>query len=134
MRKLSGYFMNFKPSDITNVRAFDLAQKVNGIWRDVVHDNKHGHTVENVLLVDFGDWLSQGSWTDETGYYIKFRLVPLFAHHESTKERARGVLKAFQALFPNPREVVIDRAETIEEGGTEVITVLIKTELRSIGD
>lgn len=134
MKKLGGYFMKFKPSDVTNVRSFSLAQKVNQIWKDVVHDNKYGHTEENILLVDFGDWLHQGSWTDETGFYIMFRLSPLFAKRESTKERALGVLRSFQALFPNPREVIIDGMNEIEEGGTEVITILVKTDLHSIGD
>jgi len=142
---MRGRCLSYSARDFTNHSTVDLISRVTQIWDD--HVGEDVTVRDNIILVSLGDWLEQAAWQDETGYHIKFRMHPLYAHLKQTQDRARAVMNAFIDMFPNAKAVYTENVEILdidvsdihwskkeELGLTNTITIAIHTSSHSIGD
>ena len=150
-RKMRGCLQPFTVKELVRNHNFDLLSKINKIWNaDVgnrIMNRSDGGFVtgESVILEDFGSWLSQEAWEDRSGYYIKIRMTPLFAHSSIVQGRARAVVDSFIELFPEGNVEFAENLEILDVGDvgfqekqklglTKTITVVVETDRYSIGD
>ena len=130
---MNGIFRSITPSDLLNSSNRKLIDRVAAIWDRCVAPEADYGTRDNVILVDLGHWLQQGAWADDTGYFLKFRLHPLYKHLPATQRKAAAVLQGFLDLFPQKREVYFDNRHALE-GNEDTVTVVVHTASHSIGD
>ena len=120
-----------------------LINKVAQIWDDCV-GTEHLRR-DNIVLESVGGWLCQESWSDRTGFHIKFRMHPLYSHSASTQAKGRAVLNAFISLFPKGTVVFTENTQILDAGDinwrekessgqNKTITVVVETGARAIGD
>lgn len=130
---MNGIFRGIKPSDLLSSHNRKLVDQVAAIWDRCVAPETNYNTRDNVILVDVGHWLYQNAWTDDTGYFLKFRLHPLYKHLPATQQKAAAVLTGFLELFPAHRGVHFDNRHALE-GTEDTVTVVVHTSTTSIGD
>ena len=141
--KMRGILQPFAIRDFTRSSSIKLINKINKIWDD--HVGTKPLERDNVILESVGEWLSQESWEDRSGYHIKIRMHPLCAHSSKVQSRARAVIDAFIELFPNCKVEFTENLEILDVGDvnwqekeklglTKAITVVVQTDRYSIGD
>lgn len=130
---MNGIFYSLSAKDLLKTSNRDLAGKVSAIWDRCVAPEKEFMRRDDVLLEDVGHWLQQSAYTDETGFFIRFRLHPSYCHQERVQEAGRKVYKEFLELFPNRKNTYIENRKALD-GGTETITLVVQTDSHSIGD
>lgn len=85
-----------------------------------------------IILEDFGGALQQDAWQDVTGYYVVYRLHPMYSHLERLQEAAARAEKKFfssqRSTRPGERS-----AEDPEDRNTKV-TLTLWNGSHSIGD
>ena len=126
---MNGYFHSVNAQSLLNPQARKLAEKLATIWQENTNA-----ALGDVIMVDWGTWLHQRDYTDATGWFLKFRLTPMFNHLLPVKEHGRMVLKAFKDLFPGAKQVIIDNENAVYDGTTDLVTVVVHTDTHSIGD
>lgn len=131
---MEGICSGFKAKDLLKQHNRGFMERVSKIWDQDVAPESEYMVRESVILVDVGYWLSQRAYTDETGYFLRFRLHPLDCGRVSVKERGRRVLASFQKLFSNVKGVQIENENALYEGTEETVTVVVQTGSFSIGD
>ena len=130
---INGQFHSIKPSDLLKTSNRNLAGKVASLWDKHVAVEADYMERDNVILEDFGHWLKQSAWTDDTGFFMKLRLHPLYKHRERTQESARKVVQGFLDLFPGRKHVYYSNPATLD-GTEETLTVVVETGSHLIGD
>jgi len=140
---MRGILQPFAIRDFTRSSSIKLINKINKIWDD--HVGTDYLKRDNVILESVGEWLSQESWEDRSGYHIKIRMHPLCAESSEVQGRARAVIDAFIELFPNCKVEFTENLEILDVGDvnwqekeklglTKTITVVVQTDRYSIGD
>lgn len=85
------------------------------------------HDTDVLILEDFGQTLRQLDWSDESGWYVTYRLHPLYSKNPKTQEAAQRAEKKFINLF--------DPKSTSREVNPEFrVTLAVTTSRYSIGD
>lgn len=141
--KMRGSLQPLTIRDFTRSRSIELINKINKIWDD--HVGTKYLERDNVILESVGGWLSQEAWEDRTGYHIKIRMHPLYAHFSEVQGQARAVINAFIELFPNCKVEFTENLEILDFGDVDwrekenlglgrTITVVVQTGRYSIGD
>jgi hypothetical protein len=85
-----------------------------------------------VILEDAGTFTIQRDWTDETGYYVTFRLAPLDSGKPVVQEHAAASEARWNAMFPGAKKrwrEVVDHLDLNTR-----VTLFVSTGLYSIGD
>lgn len=129
----NGIFNSLTIRDLLHPSNRDLTEKVAEIWNRHVAPDRDYLNRNNVIIEDLGRWLKQSDWTDETGFFIKFRLHPSFCHLERVQDAGRAVFKAFLELFPNRKNTYVENASALD-GGVDTITLVVETASYSVGD
>jgi len=141
--KMRGVLQPYTAKNLTIPVNLELMNKVAQIWDDCVGTEYLRR--DNILLESVGGWLSQESWSDRTGFHLKFRMHPLYSHGDVTQASARAVLDAFIGLFPKGTVVFTENTQILDTGDinwqeketlglNKTITVVVETDQRSIGD
>jgi hypothetical protein len=141
--KMRGILQPYTAKNLTTPANLNLMNKVAQIWDE--HVGTDYLKRDNVILESVGGWLSQESWEDRTGYHIKIRMHPTYAHSATVQGRARAVIDAFIELFPNCKVEFTENLEILDVGDvnwqekeklglTKTITVVVQTDRYSIGD
>ena len=141
--KMRGSLLPYDSRSLTIPRNLELMNKVAQIWDDCVGTEYRNR--DNILLEGIGEWLSQESWSDRTGFHLKIRMHPLYSHSATTQAKGRSVLNAFISLFPSGTVVFTENTEILDTGDinwqeketlgmNKTITVIVETDHRSIGD
>jgi hypothetical protein len=60
--------------------------------------------IQPVILEDFGTFTRQLSWTDETGYFVTYRLAPLDSGKPIVQQHALESERRWNDLFPGAKE------------------------------
>ena len=128
-KTMNGYFHSVNAESLLNPHVRQMAEKLAVIWKENTNTSDR-----DVIMVDWGTWLEQSAWVDNTGWFLKFRLTPMYNHLLPVKEHGRMVLKAFKDLFPNAKEVIIDNEDAVYDGTKDTVTVVVHTDTHSIGD
>lgn len=131
---MNGIFYSIKPSDLLKTSNRNLAGKVAALWDKHVATEADYMVRDNVILEDFGHWLKQTAWTDETGFFIKLRLHPMYKHQERVQESGRNVVQGFIDLFLGEKEVFKEGHLALEDGTEDTVTVVVRSGINSIGD
>jgi hypothetical protein len=84
-----------------------------------------------LILEEFGTTLVQLDWTDETGWYVIYRLHPMYSHMTKMLEASLQAQSRFASICGNSDFKVVRADET--DRNTRV-TVYVKTGKHSIGD
>ena len=84
-----------------------------------------------LILEEFGTTLVQLDWTDETGWYVIYRLHPMYSHMTKMLEASLQAQSRFASICGNKDFKVVRADET--DRNTR-ITVYVKTGKHSIGD
>ena len=126
---MNGYFHSVDAAALLNPQVRKMAEKLATVWEESTNKN-----LGDVIMVDWGTWLEQRDYTDATGWYLKFRLCPAFAHLLSVKERGRQVLQAFKKLFPDAKQFFVEGEDAVYDGTTDTVTLVAHTDTHSIGD
>lgn len=102
------------------------------LLRNVVKASKdpNVHWSQSIILEDFGSTLTQHAWTDETGYFVTYRLHPIDRHLQYAKDLAKKFENEFAKLFPG--KLLIRSIEG--EGDAERVTLSVVCNTHSIGD
>lgn len=87
---------------------------------------------DEVILVDFGTTLRQLDWRDETGYFVSYRLHPLYAGHDDVIAAAAAIEARLANLFGAAVHDVT-RVDA-EVTGSDVTTLYFRCGSHSIGD
>jgi hypothetical protein len=119
----------FTIRDANNEHYLNQFVKVTGIFRDCSKDSGLGNDV--LILEAFGSTLVQSAWTDETGYYITYRLHPLYSKLDALKVAAAKAESKFLAMFPGKQ--FKRQVEDLNDPNTR-ITLLVECGSYSIGD
>lgn len=141
--KMRGSLQPLTIRDFTRSHSIEMINKINKIWDD--HVGTDYLERDNVILESVGGWLCQEAWEDRTGYHIKIRMHPLYAHSSKVQGRARAVINAFIELFPNCKVEFTENLEILDFGDvdwqekeklglTKTVTVVVQTGRYSIGD
>lgn len=131
---MEGMFQGIKASDLLKASNRALAEKVAALWDKHVAPEANYMDRDNVILVDVGHWLHQKAWTDDTGFFMKLRLHPLYNHQPRVQESARKVVQGFIDMFPGEKEVFKENHLALEDGTTDTVTVVVRTATNMIGD
>jgi hypothetical protein len=90
-----------------------------------------GCGVDTLVLEDFGTTLVQNAWTDDTGWFITYRLHPLYSHLARVVEASLTAQKRLCCAFYSNKMTV----ECIDDKDRDTrITVFISANSYSIGD
>ena len=84
-----------------------------------------------LILEEFGTTLVQLDWTDETGWFVTYRLHPMYSHMTKMLEASLQTQSRFASICGNKDFKVVRENET--DRNTR-ITVYVKTGKHSIGD
>jgi hypothetical protein len=84
-----------------------------------------------LILEEFGTTLVQLDWTDETGWFVTYRLHPMYSHMTKMLEASLQAQSRFASICANKDFKVVRENET--DRNTR-ITVYVKTGKHSIGD
>ena len=84
-----------------------------------------------LILEEFGTTLVQLDWTDEIGWYVIYRLHPMYSHMTKMLEASLQAQSRFASICANKDFKVVRENET--DRNTR-ITVYVKTGRHSIGD
>jgi len=84
-----------------------------------------------LILEEFGTTLVQLDWTDETGWFVTYRLHPMYSHMTKMLEVSLQAQSRFASICGNKDFKVVRADET--DRNTR-ITVYVKTGKHSIGD
>ena len=131
---MNGMFQSIKAADLLNSNNRKLAEKVAGLWDRCVAPEEQYMERGSVILVDFGHWLNQSAWTDETGFFLKFRLAPLDRKRAGVREKGREVLRGFTKMFGQYQRTTTYDEDVLDECGEGTITVVVVTGTHMIGD
>ena len=88
--------------------------------------------IQPVILEEAGTYTKQLSWTDETGYYVTFRLAPLDSGKPAVQEHARMSENRWNSMFPGAKKRWRE-AEDHTDLNTRV-TLFVQTSEYFIGD
>ncbi len=126
----------FTPRDFLLSHNRDIMDRIARIWDEVFGPETpgglHSLTRQKVILEGVGWTLKQYPYSDETGYYISFRMEPGETRKEY-QDKARLLTKKFIALFPKKiKPASFEGHEKFAEGG--VVTVMVMTGSFNIGD
>jgi len=83
-----------------------------------------------IIIVDFGTWLKQLSWTDETGWFLTYRIAPLDKNLVTTKMLEDLFKEKFPTLFNQQKVEIISEGED----DSRKTTIIITDGRNSIGD
>jgi hypothetical protein len=84
-----------------------------------------------LILEEFGTTLVQLDWTDETGWFVTYRLHPMYSHMTKMLEASLQAQSRFASICAN-KDFKVVRAD--EHDRNTRITVYVKTGKHSIGD
>jgi hypothetical protein len=84
-----------------------------------------------LILEEFGTTLVQLDWTDETGWFVTYRLHPMYSHMTKMLEASLQAQSRFASICANKDFKVVRENET--DRNTR-ITVYVKTGKHLIGD
>jgi len=84
-----------------------------------------------LILEEFGTTLVQLDWTDETGWFVTYRLHPMYSHMTKMLEASLQAQSRFASICANKDFKVVREDE--HDRNTR-ITVYVKTGRHSIGD
>ena len=115
-------------NDLSNPYLHGLFDRVVTLFRELSVGTGLGHDV--LILEEFGTTLIQKSWTDECGFYVKFRLHPLYSHLPKLIDAASAAQKRFAGIFGGTDLKVRDD----ETDRKACITMYVKQTSHSIGD
>lgn len=88
-----------------------------------------GPCADALLFEEFGHSLIQHDWSDETGFYMVFRIAPLDASRAKVREAATELVEAWKRLFRDVR-----KSDVSHDAETDRFTVAVFTAAQSIGD
>ena len=88
--------------------------------------------IQPVILEEAGTYVEQLSWTDQTGYYVTFRLAPLDASKPAVVEHARLSENRWNAMFPGAKKRWRDVVDHTDPGTR--VTLFVQTDEYSVGD
>ena len=85
-----------------------------------------------LILEDFGGAVQQNDWNDVTGFYVTYRLHPMYSHLPRLHEAAQRAEKKF---FASQRSVRPGQRTVEAEGDPNTrVTLTVWSGLNSIGD
>lgn len=91
---------SFRIRDAVNQKYLEYLSSAGEIVRKT---NEGLNLPDLVLLEDFGDFLIQNAWTDETGYFLTYRISPIFIGNPKIKDAhiiiERNFSKIFQPIY-----------------------------------
>jgi hypothetical protein len=85
-----------------------------------------------LILEEFGTTLVQNSWNDDTGFYVRYRLHPLYSHMPKLLDASRLAQARFAGIFGKSQSFKVDFENIEDRNGN--ITVYVATGTHSIGD
>jgi hypothetical protein len=110
-------------------RSLDVSQLLSNLNKKV---NERFSVFGNpIIIVDFGTWLRQLSYADQTGWFVQYRIAPLDKNLTTTKMLEDLFKQKFPTLFNplgNP-EILVEG-----EGDSKNTTIIISDGTNSIGD
>ena len=130
---MDGNFQSLTVRDLLKTSNRNLAGKVSALWDKHVAREEDYMNRDLVILEDLGHWLKQNSWTDDTGFFLKLRLHPLYKHQDHVQGKGRQVVQGFLDLFPGRKNVYYSNPAALD-GTEETLTVVVQTDTHSIGD
>ena len=130
---MDGIFQSLSVRDLLKTSNRSLAGKVAALWDQHVAVEADYMVRDNVILEDLGHWVKQNAWTDDTGFFMKLRLHPMYKHQERVQESGRKVVQGFLDLFPGRKHVYYSNPKALD-GTEETLTVVVETDSFSIGD
>lgn len=93
-----------------------------------------GLSTRHIILEDFGTWLRQSSWTDESGWYITFRVHPIIV--AGRPERKGAIAQKFMDVIE--KEVFLSHKDKafimLDESSEGRMEVFYRLDTTSIGD
>jgi len=117
---------SFKIRDAVNPKYLEYLGSAGEIIRKT---NEGLKALDLVLLEDFGDVLIQNAWTDETGYFLTYRISPIFIGNPKVKEAHIIIERNFSKIF----QPIYGHKITKDILGEE-ITLISIMDSKSIGD
>ncbi|NBW06398.1 MAG: hypothetical protein EBR82_00040 [Caulobacteraceae bacterium] len=84
-----------------------------------------------LILEEFGTTLVQNSWNDDGGFYVRYRLHPLYSHMPKLVDASRLAQVRFAGIF-GKSQFKVDFENPEDRNGN--ITVSVATCSHSIGD
>lgn len=119
----------FRVRDASNPHYLEVLSAIVKLFRE---ESKAAGLDGDVLIVeDFGTTLVQSDWTDRTGWYVTYRLHPLYSRLKPLVEAAARAEMRFNALFPGKPA----RREEAEPGNPNgKVTLFVENGCHSIGD
>ena len=118
----------FTIRDITSPHVLKLMSKISDAFRE---GNRPTHD-RPLLLEEFGSWVIQRDWVDESGYYLTYRVAPLDARRADVRRRSQEAEDRWNEIFPGAlkrwREVV-DELDPASK-----VTLFVQDSIHSIGD
>jgi hypothetical protein len=122
----------FTVRDATNPHYRELLGRVADAFTTTLHSRPIGQRPrmegDEVILVDFGTTLRQLDWRDETGYFVSYRLHPMYAHLEEVHLAALAIEAKLSDLFGARGCDVWSQVEN------DVTTLFFRCGSHSIGD
>lgn len=88
--------------------------------------------IQPVILEEAGTYVEQLSWTDQTGYYVTFRLAPLDSGKPAVVEHARLSEARWNSMFPGAKKRWREVEDHLDPNTR--VTLFVQTDEYSIGD
>ncbi len=123
---------SFGPNSINSLfvmqKATSVAQLLDKLNKQI--NNRFAAFGNPIIIVDFGTWLKQLSWTDETGWFLTYRIAPLDKNLVTTKMLEDLFKEKFPTLFNQQKVEIISEGED----DSRKTTIIITDGRNSIGD
>lgn len=126
----------FTVRDATNSHYLETLRRVADIFTSTLRSRPIGLRPnmegDEVILVDFGTTLLQQDWRDETGYFVSYRLHPMYAHLEEVRSCVAVIESRLADLF-DVKAWDVSRVDGAVVG-SDVSTLYFRCGSHSIGD
>jgi hypothetical protein len=116
--------------DLSNSHLHAKFNEVVTLFRELSIGTGLGNDV--LILEEFGTTLVQLSWSDDTGFYVRYRLHPLYSHMPKLVDASRLAQLRFAGIFGKSQSFKVDFENIEDRNGN--ITVYVATGTHSIGD
>lgn len=115
--------------DLSNTHLHSRFNEVVTLFREL--SLATGIEADVLILEEFGTTLVQNAWNDETGWFVTYRLHPLYSHMPKMLEASLKAQDRFRSTF-GAKTMEVTRED--EHDRNTRITVYVKTGQHSIGD